>query len=99
MRGKKRVLAEPSAGNPQVQFDERGGETGPQQAGMRRRRESTGHRHRKPTATAPLLDSTLVMGTTCTARSDARHDAETTPPDSSVKVEGRGRVYRIVEPA
>jgi hypothetical protein len=39
------------------------------------------------------------MGTTCTARSDARHDAETTPPDSSVKVEGRGRVYRIVEPA
>ncbi len=54
-------VGEPDAGNPHVRFDERGGETGPRQAGMRRRRESAGHRHRKPTATAPLLDSTSTF--------------------------------------
>ncbi len=36
-------VGEPDAGNPQVRFDERGGETG---------------RHRMAQATAPLLDST-----------------------------------------
>jgi hypothetical protein len=40
------------------------GETGPRQAGLKRRRESAGHHHRKPTATAPLLDSTLAPSTT-----------------------------------
>ena len=30
-------------------------------AGLRRRRESAGHRHRKPAATAPLLDSTQIV--------------------------------------
>ncbi len=54
-------VGEPDAGNRQVRFDERGGETGPRQAGLRRRRESAGHHHRKPTATAPLLDSTLPI--------------------------------------
>ncbi len=52
--------AKPDAGNPHVRFDERGGETGPRQARLRRRRESAGHCHRKPTATAPLLDSTSI---------------------------------------
>ncbi len=51
-------VGEADAGNPHVRFDERGGETGPRPAGLRRRRESAGQRHRKPTATAPLLDST-----------------------------------------
>ncbi len=55
-------VGEPDAGNTHVRFDARGGETGPRQAGMRRRRESAGHRHRKPTATAPLLDSTQPAG-------------------------------------
>ena len=48
--------AKPDAGNPHVRFDERGGETGSRPAGLRRRRESAGHRHRKPTATALLLE-------------------------------------------
>ncbi len=52
-------VGEPDAGNRQVRFDERGGETGLRQAGLRRGRESAGHRHRKPTANAPLLDSTF----------------------------------------
>ena len=52
--------AKPDAGNRHVWFDEWGEETGPRQAGLRRRRESAGHRHRKSTATAPLLDSTSL---------------------------------------
>jgi hypothetical protein len=53
-------VGEPDAGNRHVRFDERGGETGLWQAGLRRRRESAGNRHRKPPATAPLLDSTQI---------------------------------------
>ncbi len=62
--------AKPDAGNRHVRFDERGGETGSRQAGLRRRRESAGHCHRKPTATAPLLDSTsgLVCSPSDTCR-------------------------------
>jgi len=51
-------VGKPDAGNPHVRFDERGGETEPRRAGLRRRSERTANGHRQPTATAPLLDST-----------------------------------------
>jgi len=44
----------PDAGNQHFGFDERGGETGPRQVRIRRRRESAA------IATAPLLDSTSM---------------------------------------
>jgi RNA-directed DNA polymerase len=51
-------VGKPDAGNPHVRFDERGGETEPRRAGLRRRSERTANSHRQPTATASLLDST-----------------------------------------
>jgi hypothetical protein len=51
-------IGKPDAGNLHVRFDEREQETGPCQAGLRRSSESLANRHRKATATAPVLDST-----------------------------------------
>src|SRR5579864_6656290 len=52
------LFREPDAGNPPVRFDEREEETELCQTGLRRRGESSAHRHREATVTAPLLDST-----------------------------------------
>ena len=49
----------------------RGLETGPWQAGLRRRPERGGYRHRKPTGTAPALDPTTGAGATALAAPDA----------------------------
>jgi hypothetical protein len=54
------LFREPDAGNLPVRFDEREQETEPSQTGLRRRRESAVNRHRETTATAPVLDSTLI---------------------------------------
>jgi len=54
-------LRAPDAGNPHVRCDEREQETEPCQTGLRRRRESSATGHREATATAPVLDSTLVL--------------------------------------
>ena len=52
---------ERDAGNPHVRFDERGGETEPGCAGLRRRSQRTANGHRQPTATA-RPSSTLPAG-------------------------------------
>ena len=57
------LFREPDAGNPPVRFDEREEETELSQTGLRRRGESPANRHREATATAPLLDSTVLQPT------------------------------------
>jgi hypothetical protein len=51
-------VGKPDAVAPHVRFDEQGWETESWQAGLRRCHERDASSHRKPKATAPVLDST-----------------------------------------
>jgi hypothetical protein len=54
-------VGKPDAVAPHVRFDEQGWETESWQTGLRRCHERDASSHRKPNATAPVLDSTIPL--------------------------------------